>query len=150
MTSGDHAPILRYAADALRDSPVRGWVDISASAISRVRAVGIRTWPLDARYPDDDAPATDTLRISDAIVRVTLRRAVAEVQEAEPSDISLYTDGHVCTGARITVIAAYDSDLAGIGAQVSTRAAAALTDILGLKFISHDVDVLVADVDGPA
>lgn len=106
MTSGqpDSTPpqtdsTLRRAASVLRDAPVHGWVDISAAALSRVRAVGVRTWPLDARYPDEgvvegvDVDA-DTLRVSDVVVRIAVRSAVAEVAGTEPADISLYTEGH--------------------------------------------------------
>ncbi len=165
MTSGqpDSTPpqtdsTLRRAASVLRDAPVHGWVDISAAALSRVRAVGVRTWPLDARYPDKgvvegvvegvDVDA-DTLRVSDVVVRIAVRSAVAEVAGTEPADISLYTEGHRCTGGLVTVIAAYGTDLQEAGDLVASRAAAALTDVLGLPYSADDIGVVIAEIDAP-
>ena len=157
MTSGqpDSTPpqtdsTLRRAASALRDAPVHGWVDISAAALSRVRAVGVRTWPLDARFPDEGVNFdADTLRVSDVVVRIAVRSAVAEVAGTEPADISLYTEGHRCTGARVTVIAAYGTDLRKAGDLVAGRAAAALTDVLGLPYSADDIGVVIAEIDAP-
>ncbi|MBM7415436.1 MULTISPECIES: hypothetical protein [Nocardiaceae] len=157
MTSGqpDSTPpqtdsTLRRAASVLRDAPVHGWVDISAAALSRVRAVGVRTWPLDARFPDEGVNFdADTLRVSDVVVRIAVRSAVAEVAGTEPADISLYTEGHRCTGGLVTVIAAYDTDLQEAGDLVASRAAAALTDVLGLPYSADDIGVVIAEIDAP-
>ncbi|MBY6540436.1 hypothetical protein HQ325_17320 [Rhodococcus sp. BP-349] len=157
MTSGqpDSTPpqtdsTLRRAASVLRDAPVHGWVDISAAALSRVRAVGVRTWPLDARYPDEGVDVDeDTLRVSDVVVRIAVRSAVAEVAGTEPADISLYTEGHRCTGGLVTVIAAYGTDLLKAGDLVASRAAAALTDVLGLPYSADDIGVVIAEIDAP-
>ncbi len=157
MTSGqpDSTPpqtdsTLRRAASVLRDAPVHGWVDISAAALSRVRAVGVRTWPLDARFPDEGVNFdADTLRVSDVVVRIAVRSAVAEVAGTEPADISLYTEGHRCTGGLVTVIAAYGTDLQEAGDLVASRAAAALTDVLGLPYSADDIGVVIAEIDAP-
>ena len=46
------------AAEVIRRRAARvgGWTDITDRAVSRVRAVGVRTWPLDAVFPTDAGP----------------------------------------------------------------------------------------------
>lgn len=49
----------------------------------------------------------------------------------------------------MTVIAAYGTDLQEAGDLVASRAAAALTDVLGLPYSADDIGVVIAEIDAP-
>ena len=157
MTSDNVDPVLARAAHSLRDQPVDGrWIDISDSIISKVRATTRRTWPVSSEYPtaatDSDRKA-DTLRISDHVVRTTVRRALAGVHGAEPTAIELYLDGHTCTGALIDIVGVYGDDLQAAGDHLASIALATLNDLLGQvrPLTRADIDVHVNDIttEGP-
>ena len=98
--------VLARAATELRDAPQEpNWVDISASILTKVRNTTRRTWPIDGAFPASSAARpTDTLRVSDHIVKTTLRRALADVHGAQPTEIDLDLDDHACTGLFVAVI----------------------------------------------
>lgn len=125
------------AAEVIRRRAARvgGWTDITDRAVSRVRAVGVRTWPLDAVFPTDAGP--DTLRVSDAVVRTAVVRELIAAG-TEVVALELYTEGHRCLGARVT-----PGDVSS--RRTASVAAGALTAILGTAFGACDVDVVAAD-----
>lgn len=147
MISEEPDSVLARAADELRDEPPEPrWVDISSSIISKVRGTARRTWPIDARYPDTAADG-DTLRVSDHVVRTTLRRALAGIGGAQPTDISLHVDEHRCTGVSITVTGVYGEDLQAVGEVLAYKAIDVVDDILGVGLARADVDVRVDDIE---
>ncbi|MBY6362876.1 hypothetical protein [Rhodococcoides corynebacterioides] len=124
------------AADAVRrriDRSTR-WIDVTDRAISRVRGVGVRAWPLDAVFPT--AAGADTLRITDVVVRTALVRTLIAAG-TEVVALELYTEGHRCCGTRVTVHRHVDERTAEV-------AATALSSILGEPSAAYDVDVVAS------
>jgi hypothetical protein len=156
MTPSDSDPVLARAARSLRDQSADArWIDISESIISRVRTTTRRTWPVDADFPTAATQSerkADTLRISDHLVRTTLRRALAGVHGAEPTAIDLYLDGHTCTGVYLDVVGAYGDDLQAVGEELAAIALRALSGLLGpvRELTRTDIDIHVHDIDDPA
>lgn len=148
MTS-DPDSILSRAARELKDAPEEPrWLDISSSIISRVRSTTRRSWPVDGQFPT--APPgrdSDTLRVSDLVVRTAILRSLQGVHGSQPTDISLYLDDHRCTGLSLTVVGAYGSDLQAVGDELATIALGVVEDWLGLALTRDDVDVRVDDID---
>ena len=153
LTPGDSDPVLARAARSLTEQPAdTRWIDISDSIISKVRTSTRRTWPIDAEYPPAATQLerrADTLRISDHVVRTTVRRALAGVHGAEPTAIDLYLDEHTCTGVRIDIVGAYGEDLHAVGDALAAIALSALTDLLGRvhPLTRDDIDVHVHDIN---
>lgn len=147
--------VLARAAGELRDEPGEPrWVEISTSIISKVRGTARRTWPIDAVYPLDtqsqDRPAldtADTLRVSDQVVRTTMRRALAGISGTQPTDISLHVDEHRCTGVSIAVTGLYGQDLQAVGEVLAYRAIEVIDDVLGVGLARADVDIRVDDIE---
>jgi hypothetical protein len=156
MTPDGADPVLTRAARSLKNQPVDArWIDISDSIISRVRLTTRRTWPVDAEYPTaatQPERKADTLRISDHIVRSTVRRALAGVHGAEPTAIDLYLDEHVCTGARIDIIGVYGDDLQAAGDDLAAIALSTMNELLGpvRQLTRADIDVHVNDINTTA
>lgn len=148
MTPEDD-PILQRAARELRQAPEEPrWVDISSTILSRVRATTRRTWPVDATFPTSPPErASDSLRISDHVVRTAILRALSGVSGSQPVDISLYLDDHACTGLFIAVVGAYGSDLQAVGDELASTAADVVREILGVSIERTDIDVRVDDID---
>ncbi|MBY6366882.1 hypothetical protein [Rhodococcoides corynebacterioides] len=124
------------AADAVRrrgDRPSR-WIDVTDRAISRVRGVGVRAWPLDSVFPT--AAGADTLRITDVVVRTALVRALIAAG-TEVVALELYTEGHRCCGTRVTV-------RRPVHRRTVDVAATTLSAILGAPSAAYDVDVVTA------
>ncbi|WP_264069078.1 hypothetical protein [Mycolicibacterium komossense] len=153
MRADDSDPVLARAARSLKDQPMdASWIDISDSIISRIRATTRRSWPIDAEYPTaavETERKTDTLRISDHVVRSTLRRALAGVHGAEPTTIDLYLDDHTCTGAYIDIVGVYGDDLQAVGDELAAIVLNTLADVLGpvRPLTRTDIDVHVHDID---
>lgn len=145
----DEDPILARAARELREAPDEPrWVDISNTILSRVRATTRRTWPVDATYPTSPpARESDSLRISDHVVRTALLRALSGVSGSQPTDISLYLDDHACTGLFIAVVGAYGSDLQAVGDELASIAVGVIHDVLGVSIERADIDVRIDDID---
>lgn len=146
--------VLARAATELRDAPQEpNWVDISASIITKVRNTTRRTWPIDSAFPAGSASSTDgarpqdTLRISDHIVKTTLRRALADVHGAQPTEIDLHLDDHACIGLFIAVIGVYGDDLQAAGDELATIAIDVVSDLLGTELDRGVVDVRVDDIE---
>ena len=129
--------ILERAARELREAPQEPrWVDISNTIISRVRATTRRTWPVDAAYPT--APpdrASDSLRVSDHVVRTAILRALSGVHE------------HVCTGLSVAVVGAYGEDLQAVGNELAAIAISVVHELLGVDLVRADIDVRVDDIE---
>lgn len=145
----DPDSILARAAQELRDAPEEPrWVDISSAIISKVRTTTRRTWPVDAEFPTS-APGrdSDTLRISDHVVRTALLRALRGVYESQPTEISLYLDEHRCTGLSIAVVGAYGTELQVVGDELARIAIELVMDVLGVQLTRADIDVRVDDID---
>ena len=154
MTPGENDAVLVRAARSLQEVPVDPrWIDISAAIVSRVRATTRRTWPIDAEFSTVSTGVdrqADTIRVSDHVVRTTLRRALAGVHGAEPTEIDLYLDDHRCTGARITIVGVYGDDLQAVGEELADIALAVLDDLLGpvpVPLTRDDIDVHVDDIN---
>ncbi|CAN5337910.1 hypothetical protein BH11ACT6_BH11ACT6_00100 [soil metagenome] len=154
LTPGENDVVLVRAARSLQEVPVDPrWIDISDAIVSRVRATTRRTWPIDAQYSTPSAGfdrASDTVRVSDHVVRTTLRRALAGVHGAEPTEIDLYLDDHRCTGARINIVGVYGDDLQAVGDELAAIAVAVLAELLGpvpVPLTRADVDVHVNDIN---
>ena len=148
MTPEDD-PILQRAAQELRQAPEEPrWVDISSTIVSRVRATTRRTWPVDAVFPTSPAErVSDSLRISDHVVRTAILRGLSGVRGSQPVDISLYLDDHACTGLFIAVVGVYGSDLQAVGDELASIAAAVVRETLGVSIERTDIDVRVDDID---
>lgn len=153
MTPGESDPVLARAASSLKEVPVDPrWIDISDSILSKIRTTTRRTWPVEAEYATAATTperAGDTVRVSDHVVRTTLRRALAGVHGAEPTAIDLYLDGHRCTGVHITVVGVYGDDLQAAGDDLAVIALDVLHTVLGPTspaLTRADVDVHVQDV----
>ncbi|SNT40991.1 hypothetical protein [Rhodococcoides kyotonense] len=143
----DDALLARAARELMAHDPEPRWVDVSNSVLARVRATTRRTWPVDAAFPGESAvERPDTLRISDHIVRTTLRRALLGVHGAEPIAIDLQLDGHTCIGAAITVTGVYGTDLHAVGRELGDLAHSALTGLLGLPIADAAVTVHFEDI----
>lgn len=140
--------ILERAARELREAPEEPrWVDISNTIVSRVRATTRRTWPVDAAYPT--APpnrASDSLRVSDHVVRTAILRALSGVHDSQPTDIALYLDEHVCTGLSVAVVGAYGKDLQAVGNELAAIAISVVRELLGVDLVRADIDVRVDDI----
>jgi hypothetical protein len=153
MTPGDSDAVLARAARTLKEQPVdTRWIDISNSIISKVRSTSRRTWPVDAEYPTPPIQPgrnADTLRISDHVIRTTIRRALAGVHGAEPTAIDLYLDEHTCTGLYIDIIGVYGDDLQAVGDELAGIALATVNDLLGPghRLVRADIDVHVHDIN---
>lgn len=153
MTPGNPDPVLARAASSLKEVPVDPrWIDISDSILSKIRTTTRRTWPVEAEFATTATASErqdDTLRVSDHVVRTTLRRALAGVHGAEPTAIDLYLDDHRCTGVHITVVGVYGDDLQAAGDHLAAIALDVLHSVLGptTPALSRaDVDVHVQDV----
>lgn len=153
MTPDDLDPVLTRAARSLQESSTEArWIDISSSIVSRVRATTRHTWPVEAEFTTpaaDSLRATDTLRVSDLIVRSAIRRALVGVHGAEPTKIDLYLDGHTCTGAHIDVVGVYGEDLQAVGDELAAITLGVFEEILGSPkgpLTRDDIDVRVQDI----
>ena len=152
LSPDDFDPVLDRAARSLQTNATEArWIDISDSIVSRVRATTRRTFPVTAEFP---TPATisgrfaDVLRISDLVVRNSIRRALVGVFGAEPTAVDLYLDGHTCVGAHIDVVGVYGHDLRAVGDELAAITLSVLDDVLGspLTLTRDDVDVRVHDI----
>ncbi|NIL74831.1 MULTISPECIES: hypothetical protein [Nocardiaceae] len=143
----DDALLARAAQELSAHDREPRWVDISSSVLAKVRATTRRTWPVDATYPAESVEqGHDTLRISDHIVRLTVRRALLGVHGADPIAVDLELDGHTCIGAAITVTGAYGTDLHAVGLDLGNLARTTLTDLLGHHIDDTAVTVHFEDV----
>lgn len=142
-------PILARAAATLRAEPQEpNWVDISASIITRVRNTTRRTWPVEAVFPNSpDGRAEDSLRVSDHIVKTTLRSALADVRGTQPTDIDLLLDGHRCVGLVVAVTGVYGDDLQATGSELANIAVDVVSDLLGITLDRDVVEVRVTDIE---
>lgn len=123
-------------------------MDISSAIVSRVRSTARRTWPVDAEFPSTPSGREgDSLRVSDHVVRRAVLTALAGVHGCQPTDISLYLDDHVCTGASIAVVGVYGSDLQEVGNDLARIAIGVVDDILGVVLVREDVHVRVDDIE---
>ncbi|CCQ14010.1 putative uncharacterized protein [Rhodococcus sp. AW25M09] len=141
--------VLARAAAELRDAPQEpNWVDISSSILTKVRNTTRRTWPIDSAFPGGSgAGPADTLRISDHIVKTTLRRALAGVRGAQPTEIDLDLDGHACIGLSLAVIGVYGDDLQAAGDELAMIAIDVVSDLLAISLDRDAVDVRVDDIE---
>ena len=146
--------VLARAATELRDAPQEpNWVDISSSIIAKVRNTTRRTWPIDSAFPagspfsTDTARSQDSLKISDRIVKTTLRRALAGVHGAQPTEIDLELDDHTCIGLAIAVIGVYGDDLQAAGDELATIAIDTVSDLLGVTLGREVVEIRVDDIE---
>ncbi|MDV6303176.1 hypothetical protein R3P93_11465 [Rhodococcus cerastii] len=141
--------VLARAATELRDAPPEpNWVDISASILTKVRNTTRRTWPIDSAYPlGSTAGPADSLRISDHIVKTTLRRALAGVRGAQPTEIDLDLDDHACIGLFVAVIGVYGDDLQAAGDELATIAIDTVSDLLGTTLGRDVVEIRVDDIE---
>lgn len=141
--------VLARAATELRDAPQEpNWVDISASIISKVRNTTRRTWPVDSAFPaGSGADPQDSLQVSDHIVKTTLRRALADVHGAQPTEIDLHLDDHACIGLFVAVIGVYGDDLQAAGDQLATIAIDVVSDLLGVTLDRDVVEIRVDDIE---
>ncbi|OZC90347.1 hypothetical protein CH254_02410 [Rhodococcus sp. 06-412-2C] len=141
--------VLARAATELRDAPQEpNWVDISASIITKVRNTTRRTWPIDSAFPSDSAAGpADSLRVSDHIVKTTLRRALADVHGAQPTEIDLDLDDHACIGLFVAVIGVYGDDLQAAGDELATIAIDTVSDLLGVTLGRDVVEIRVDDIE---
>ncbi|MCZ4517433.1 hypothetical protein O4220_02825 [Rhodococcus ruber] len=141
--------VLARAATELRDAPQEpNWVDISASIITKVRNTTRRTWPIDSAFPSGSAAGpADSLRVSDHIVKTTLRRALADVHGAQPTEIDLDLDDHACTGLFVAVIGVYGDDLQAAGDELATIAIDTVSDLLGVTLGRDVVEIRVDDIE---
>jgi hypothetical protein len=145
----DDALLARAARELLAHDPEPRWLDISNSVLAKVRSTTRRTWPVDAAFPGEAVvDGSDTLRISDHVVRTTLRRALLGVHGAEPIAVELQLDGHTCIGAAITVAGAYGTDLHAVGRELADLAHSTLTELLGLPIADTDITVRFEDITG--
>lgn len=157
---GAGAEMLARSTRALREAHDPGWDQASHKVLAAVRAATRRSWPVDATFPDDsavDGPGTsptpprgrDRLSVSDQVVISFLRRALERVPSCAPSRISLQLDGHACTGATVSVVAAYGTDLRAAADEVREVVLTALEDLLGPPTFEQrtaSVDIAVDDV----
>ncbi|MEH6794392.1 MAG: hypothetical protein V7694_09675 [Rhodococcus sp. (in: high G+C Gram-positive bacteria)] len=141
--------VLARAATELRDAPQEpNWVDISSSIIAKVRNTTRRTWPIDSAFPPGSgAGAGDSLRISDHIVKTTLRRALAGVHGAQPTEIDLHLDDHACIGLFIAVIGVYGDDLQAAGDRLASIAIETVWELLGITLGREEVEIRVDDIE---
>ncbi|MDV8021053.1 hypothetical protein [Rhodococcus sp. IEGM 1330] len=141
--------VLARAATELRDAPQEpNWVDISSSIIAKVRNTTRRTWPIDSAFPTgSDAGPQDSLKISDHIVKTTLRRALAGVHGAQPTEIDLHLDDNACVGLFIAVIGVYGDDLQAAGDELASIAIDVVEDLLGATLDRDVVEVRVDDIE---
>ncbi|MCJ0978821.1 hypothetical protein MTX35_13985 [Rhodococcus sp. ARC_M12] len=141
--------VLARAATELRDAPQEpNWVDISSSIIAKVRNTTRRTWPIDSAFPaGSGAEAGDSLRISDHIVKTTLRRALAGVHGAQPTEIDLHLDDHACIGLFIAVIGVYGDDLQAAGDRLASIAIETVWELLGITLGREEVEIRVDDIE---
>jgi hypothetical protein len=141
--------VLARAATELREAPQEpNWVDISSSILAKVRNTTRRTWPIDSAFPAGSAAdSRDSLRISDHIVKTTLRRALAGVHGAQPTEIDLDLDDHACIGLAIAVIGVYGDDLQAAGDELATIAIDVVANLLGVTLDRDVVEVRVDDIE---
>lgn len=132
---------------ALREAHDPGWDQASQRVLAAVRAATRRSWPVDATFPVPNG--ADRLSISDQVVISTLRRALDSVESCAPSRISLLLDGHECTGATVSLVAAYGTDLRQAADEARRAVLAALEEVLGPPAFEQrtaSVDIAVDDV----
>lgn len=136
--------VLRAAATRLRDAPVEGWTDISASIQQRLKAVARRSRPILA--------ATDagrTMYVSDRVILAYLRRAINAIDDCELDRVDLVGEGDTCTGASICVVSRYGHDYQELADRVRAVAYDVFRDLLGPTdppFGLEGVDVTVKDL----
>lgn len=144
MTNSDADDALARAVREIRSAPEESrWIDISSSIVSMLSETSRRSWPVDATFTGD-AGSDDTLRIGDRVVRTTLRTALDGVHHCEVSAVHLYLDGHICTGAAVTVTGVYGDDLQAAGTELADTAATALAELLGPS--SRAIDITIDDI----
>lgn len=164
LTQGSE--LLARSARALRESDDPGWGEASQRVLAAVRGATRRSWPVDASFPDAagtrpphdggdegheevDGRPGDRLRVSDQVVIAVLRQALEAVESCAPSRISLVLDDHECTGAEISLVAAYGTELHAAADRARALVLTALDDVLGPPAFSRRsavVDVSVDDV----
>ncbi|WP_032367712.1 hypothetical protein [Rhodococcoides fascians] len=141
--------VLARAATELREAPQEpNWVDISSSILAKVRNTTRRTWPIDSVFPAGSAAdPRDSLRICDHIVKTTLRRALAGVHGAQPTEIDLDLDDHACIGLFVAVIGVYGDDLQAAGEELASIAIDVVADLLGVTLGRDAVEIRVDDIE---
>ncbi len=141
--SGD-PDMLRLAADALRESPVEGWTDISAAIRSRLTSVVRRSRPVQA--------VTDsgrTIHVADRVILAYLREAVDAIVDCELDRVELLGEDDTCTGASLFVVSRYGHDYRELAHRVRITAYEVFRTVLGRTdppFGIEGVDVTVIDL----
>lgn len=137
--------MLSRSARALRESTDPGWDQASQRVLAAVRSATRRSWPVDATFPSPDGD--DRLSISDQVVISLLRRALEAVASCAPSRITLQLEEHECTGATVSVVAAYGTDLRAAAAEVRDVVLDTLEDVLGPPSFTQRTAIVDISVD---
>ncbi|GAA5035942.1 hypothetical protein GCM10023258_38370 [Terrabacter aeriphilus] len=170
------ADLVRLGAEQMRATPAPGWFDVAARVTQAVRSATRRGVEIDAAWQVVDPfepsssptatptavpaePSGDRLRISDLVLVDALRRALAAVPRCQPSAVDLLLDEDTaadgtrvvrCSGAHVSLVAAFDVDLHAVAGQARSITLETLTDLLGPPpdGLSRDavVDVEIVDV----
>ncbi|MGI8578678.1 MAG: hypothetical protein ACR2KG_12380 [Nocardioidaceae bacterium] len=148
--------VVARAAVAIREEPQPGWVDITSTVLTKVRAATRHSWPVRAAFGDaargDSAVGCgsggrDSLHIADQVVVNAIRIALDPVPYCTPIAISLALDADICHGASVEVVSAYARDLIAVGDDVRAATGAALLRVLGPYDAGRRaIDVHVSDI----
>lgn len=120
--------VLTRAARELRDDDTDSdaqWLEITDRVLARVRATTRHGTPLRAEF------GTDTLYITDLVIKHRLRDALENVSGTHPIRVTVEADDSYCTGLEIELSAVYRTDLRRASASVRNVVHSVLTDILG-------------------
>lgn len=140
----DNDDFLQSAAQQLREAPVEGWTDISASIKQRLKTVVRRSRPVQA--------ATDSGRrmfVADRVIVAYLRQAIDAIEDCQLDQVGLVGEGDTCTGASIFVVSRYGHDYHELADHVRTVAYDVFRELLGPTappFGIEGVDVTVTDL----
>ncbi len=135
---------LQAAATQLREEPVEGWTEISASIRQRLKSVVRRSRPVQA--------ATDSGRkmyVADGVIVAYLRQAIDAIEDCELDQVGLVGEDDTCTGASIYVVSRYGHDYQALADHVRSVAYDVFRILLGPTdppFGIEGVDVTVTDL----
>ena len=137
------AGLLERAARAARDERPEGWVALSESIMTRVRATVMPAHPVLVRTDPDGSRTYLSTRVLSAGLRELLQREPTHA----PDGIRFHLDDDRLVGVDLALVVAYGVDVAALASRVRQDVVAELVELVGTTSMSSaDVAIDVVDV----
>jgi uncharacterized alkaline shock family protein YloU len=125
---------LDRAVHAARSQQPEGWVELTGSIMSRVRAIVTPSAPL-LTFAQDETPAHDDQKsqtyVSARVVTAAVRRLLQRDPTHAPEGIDLQVDDERLTEIQIRLVAAYRVELVALAEAVRSEVLATIRDLVG-------------------